>query len=314
MTPGVTDCQGTVEVYKQILYSVGMDEQRKGHLRIGELSQRTGVSPELLRAWERRYELLRPDRSSGGFRLYSAADEARVHRMQGYLRRGIAAAEAARLADQPSESDAPRPGFSMDALRLELQQALDGFDDSRAQQCLDTAFDTFSIDRVVADLLIPFLEDLGARWEREEVTVAQEHFASNLIRTRLMSLARGWDVGYGPRALLACPGGELHDLGLTLFGIALRHRGWRITFLGANTPIDTVMATAIDIDPDAVVIAATEPRFLMAEKEPLQRLANHYKLLIAGRGSDGIAAQVGAEFLDTDPLAGAERLASAVAR
>ena len=307
-------CQETVEVWTQILYSVVMDEQPRGHLRIGELSLRTGVSPELLRAWERRYGLLRPDRSSGGFRLYSAADEARVHRMQGYLRRGIAAAEAARLADQPSESDAPRPGSSMDGLRFELQQALDGFDDSRAQQCLDSAFDTFSIDRVVTDLLVPFLEDLGARWEREEVTVAQEHFASNLIRTRLMSLARGWDVGYGPRALLACPGGELHDLGLTLFGIALRHRGWRITFLGANTPIDTVMSTAIDIDPDAVVIAATEPRFLMAEKEPLQRLASHYRLLIAGRGADGIAGEVGAELLDTDPLAGAERLASAVAR
>ena len=291
-----------------------MDEQQKGHLRIGELSQRTGVSPELLRAWERRYGLLRPDRSVGGFRLYSAADEARVHRMQGYLQQGIAAAEAARLADQTAGTDDPRPGLSMDALRLELQQALDGFDDSRAQQCLDTAFDTFSIDRVVSGLLVPFLEDLGARWERNEVTVAQEHFASNLIRARLMSLARGWDVGYGPRALLACPEGELHDLGLTLFGIALRHRGWRITFLGANTPIDTVMATAIDIDPEAVVIAATEPRFLVAEKEPLQQLASRYKLLIAGRGAGGIAARVGAELLDTDPLAGAERLARAVAR
>ena len=295
----------------QSLYSVSMNQQPEGHLRIGELSQRTGVSPELLRAWERRYGLLRPDRSAGGFRLYSAADEARIHRMQSYLQSGIAAAEAARLADQTQESDAPRPGSSMEALRMELQEALDQFDDARAQRCLDSAIDTFSIDRVVSDLLVPFLEDLGERWERGEATVAQEHFATNLIRTRLMSIARGWDAGYGPRALLACPEGELHDIGLALFGTALKHRGWRITFLGSNTPIDTVMATAIDIDPDAVVIAATEPRFLIAEKQSLARLANRFRLIIAGRGADGIAAAVGAELLDTDPLAGAERLARA---
>ncbi|HXV03786.1 MAG TPA: MerR family transcriptional regulator, partial [Gaiellaceae bacterium] len=67
-------------------------------LRIGELSRRTGVAPELLRAWERRYGLLRPQRSEGGFRLYSGADERRVELMRRHLRRGLAAAEAARLA------------------------------------------------------------------------------------------------------------------------------------------------------------------------------------------------------------------------
>ena len=67
-----------------------------GYLRIGELSRRTGVAPELLRAWERRYGLLRPARSEGGFRLYSDADEQRVQRMRQHLRQGLAAAEAAR--------------------------------------------------------------------------------------------------------------------------------------------------------------------------------------------------------------------------
>jgi MerR family transcriptional regulator, light-induced transcriptional regulator len=69
-----------------------------GDLRMGELARRTGASPELLRAWERRYGLLRPTRSHGGFRLYTAADEERIRRMREYLARGVAAAEAARLA------------------------------------------------------------------------------------------------------------------------------------------------------------------------------------------------------------------------
>ena len=68
-----------------------------GYLRIGELAKRTGVSPELLRAWEQRYGLLQPTRTAGGFRLYSAADEARVQRMQSLVSGGLAAAQAARL-------------------------------------------------------------------------------------------------------------------------------------------------------------------------------------------------------------------------
>ena len=78
-----------------------------GYLRIGELARRTETSPELLRAWERRYGLLRPTRSQGGFRLYTAADEERIRRMKQYLARGVAAAEAARLAvdAEPPEPD-----------------------------------------------------------------------------------------------------------------------------------------------------------------------------------------------------------------
>src|SRR5271165_3812699 len=69
-----------------------------GLVRIGELARRTGVSPELLRAWERRYALLHPARTVGGFRLYSPADEARVRRMQSYVSSGLAASQAAELA------------------------------------------------------------------------------------------------------------------------------------------------------------------------------------------------------------------------
>ena len=84
------------QIFVQILYSEGMGEP--GHLRIGELSRRTGASVDLLRAWEKRYGLLDPDRSEGGFRLYSDDDVARVRAMQAHLVDGLAAAEAARRA------------------------------------------------------------------------------------------------------------------------------------------------------------------------------------------------------------------------
>ena len=95
-------------------------------------------------------------------------------------------------------------------------------------------------------------------WERGEISVAQEHFASNLLRGRLLGLARGWDRGAGPRAVLACPPGERHDLGLVIFGLALRELGWRITFLGADTPPDTVVETVRRLEPEALVLAVTD--------------------------------------------------------
>lgn len=283
-----------------------------GYLRIGELSRRVGVSPELLRAWERRYGLLGPERSPGGFRLYSDVDVARIRAMKEHLGRGLSAAEAARLARTveaaPEREEVVRPELAaeQDALR----DALDRFDEVGAHDALDRLFSTFTMETVLGDVVIPLLHDLGDRWEQGQATVAQEHFASNLLRGRLLGLARGWDRGTGPRAILACPPDELHDLGLLVFGLALRARGWRITFLGANTPLDTIADTAIRIAPDIVVIAALMPSRLRAVLPQVRVLAKEWRVALAGASaSQKLAEQAGAELLGEDPLAAAERVA-----
>ena len=285
-----------------------MDRSEDAHLRIGELSQRTGVSPELLRAWERRYGLLRPARSEGGFRLYSSADEARVRRMRAHLGRGVAAAEAARLADRVDNESAPAGG--RDAIASDLRRALAAFDEAGAQRVLDTALASFSLDTVISEVLIPYLEELGDGWASGDVTVAQEHFASNLIRSRLLSLVRSWDAGFGPRALLACPEGELHDLGIVLFGVALARRGWRITFLGANTPLPTIAETARPMRPDAVVIGITDPGHVRDADDDLIALSQEHRVVLGGAGAGAVAERLGIELLDGDPVTAAERLAT----
>ena len=278
-----------------------------GRLRIGEISQRTGVSPELLRAWERRYSLLRPERTSGGFRLYSDQDVERVRRMKARLAEGLSAAEAARLAtsDEPEGVE----GISLISLRSELETALESYEEERAHRVLDTAIATFTLDAVMTELLLPYLHDLGEAWARGEVTVAQEHFASNLVRGRLMGLARNWDAGKGPRALLACPEGELHDLGLVLFGVALNRRGWRITFLGANTPMETLTAAADNVDPAVVVIACTDPALLLKRSDELADLARRHRVLLGGSEMEKVAERTGAEDLQSDPVRAADKLA-----
>ncbi len=110
--------------------------------------------------------------------------------------------------------------------------ALDEFDEPAAHAVLDRLLSTLTVETVLRDVVLPYLRELGERWERGEVSVAQEHFASNVIRGRLASLGRGWGHGHGPRAILACVPGELHDIALLAFGIVLNRNGWRIELPG----------------------------------------------------------------------------------
>ena len=238
--------------------------------RIGELARRTGTSADLLRAWERRYGLLQPQRTQGGFRLYGEEDAVRVERMRSGISNGLAAAEAAQAALAPIERDE------------ELLPALLEFDGQRAHDVLDSLFARLSFEGVLRESVRPALREFGDRWGRGKVTVAQEHFASNLLRGRLLALMPRWDQGFGPRALLACAPGDLHDLPLIAFGLALRARGWRILFLGADTPLEVVSSTAAAERPELVVLASSSVR----EPPPLAALASiaaTSQLVLAGR-------------------------------
>jgi len=280
-------------------------------LRIGELSRRLGVSDHVLRAWETRYGLLQPVRSPGGFRLYSEGDEARIRRMQAYLAEGLSAAEAARaaLADGPSthprEPAGPASGSEPFA---ELRVALDAFDESAGQAVLDRLLAELSMPAVLRDVVLPYLADLGQRWQRGTASVAAEHFASNLIRGRLAGLARGWGSGHGPQALLACPPGELHDMALMIFGIALNRNGWRIGYLGPSTPVEELARAAATSHPDLVVLAATVPGVLEPLQAELTSLARHVPLALAGAGATPqIASAIGARLMTRDPVTEAEQ-------
>ncbi len=279
-----------------------------GLLRIGELSRRTGVSPELLRAWERRYSLLKPMRSTGGLRLYTSDDLERVTRMQQHLADGLAAAEAAALA---SEDPAETGGLAFDATaaRHDLGAALESFDEAYAQAVLDSLLSMTTLDTVLAEVVLPYLHELGERWERGEVSVAQEHFASAVLRGRLLGLARGWGRGFGPRALLACLPGEQHDLGLIAFGLALRARGWRIAYLGGDMPIESVSGAANAVDPAFVVLSAVDPESFLRFATELRALAREHRTCIGGAGArEAEATAIGATLLSGGPVEEADRL------
>jgi MerR family transcriptional regulator, light-induced transcriptional regulator len=278
-----------------------------------------GESPTLLRAWERRYGLLRPLRSDGGFRLYGAEDEQRVRAMQALLAAGVSARQAAEAVlaapagEVPAAPDAdPRPaGNGIEDKRSRLTQMLARFDDVGANAVLDRLLADVGVTTVISEVIVPYLVDLGERWADGRATIAEEHFATSLVRGRLLGLARGWDGGNGPRALLACPSGEQHDLGLICFGIALRGHGWRITYLGADTPHTTLNEAAAQLSPNLIVLAATRPSRLQALAREARTATG--PVAIGGRGATRrLADELGATLLDNDPVTAATQVAADV--
>jgi len=280
-------------------------------LRIGELSRRVGVSPELLRAWETRYGLLRPDRTEGGLRLFSQEDERRVHLMRRHIASGLSASEAARLASVGEDSSAREGSARCAEIRATLTQGLDALDETTAQSALDQLFAAFALPFALSEVILPVLHRLGERWAADEASITHEHFASNLIGGRLRALARGWGNGIGPRAVLACPPGERHELGLLCFGLALREHGWRITYIGLETPLRELADSLDELLPTIVVLSAISPERFLDAREEISELGARVRVGIGGAGaSAALARTVGVEFLGGDAIAEAAGLAA----
>ncbi|MGH2944049.1 MAG: MerR family transcriptional regulator, partial [Solirubrobacteraceae bacterium] len=265
-------------------------------LRIGELSRRVGVSPELLRAWETRYGLVDPQRTQGGLRLYSSEDERRVREMRRQIATGLSAAEAARVA-----RGSPAPAASGERFLGQLDRALTALDEPAAQAALDHAFQSLDLQTALAQVILPFLRALGERWAATERSVGQEHFASNVIGGRLRTLARGWGDGERPRVLLACPPGEQHELGLLCFGLLLRRRGSAIVYLGADTPMPDLAIATAELSPALVVLSATRAERFAHAADEIRTLSAQARVGIGGAGaSSALARSLGAEPLGDD--------------
>lgn len=299
-------------------------------VRIGELSRRTGVPASVLRTWESRYGLLSPERSSGGLRLFSPDDEARVRSMQQHMRAGLSAAEAAQAAiarqggggraaggeldgEEPRRSTHAPAAAELDRARGDLVRALGELDEAGAQAALDELLAVAAFESVVTDVVMPYLVQLGERWRAGTASIAEEHLATQVLRSRMGALARMPRRARGACAVLACPPGESHDLALLMFGVALRRCGWSITLLGANTPAATIREAADVTGCDCVVVAATDPASLAAAVPGLRELSSHHPLYLAGPASSpALAAEAGAERLAGDPVAAAQALDLAV--
>jgi DNA-binding transcriptional MerR regulator/methylmalonyl-CoA mutase cobalamin-binding subunit len=222
----------------------------------------TGLNPITLRAWERRYGLIKPHRTGSGHRVYSDDDVERIRKVLALTREGVAIGQVKEALDvqpsaaSPTPDKGPWPGY-----RRRLAGAIAAFDEGALEAIYNEALALHSVNTVDRMLLVPMLAELGTRWTRVTAGVAEEHFFSAYLRNKIGARfhhRRAHEAG--PKILMACGPGELHEIGLLLFALAAHDAGFRVVLLGANVPFRETAATAHRTRCDAVVISNTLDR------------------------------------------------------
>jgi DNA-binding transcriptional MerR regulator len=241
------------------------------------------VSVSVLRAWEARYGLFTPVRSPAGYRLYTAADETRARRMLGPLGSGLAARESASLVLAGADA-----GTALEA----LVAAWRAFDATEAQRQLDELLSAPDPETVISRVVLPALEELD---------LPAAHFARRILETRLLGLSAGWHEGSGPLALVGCGPGEPDGLAAITLALALHRRGWRIVYLGADTPVEAYAAAASALDAGLVVVWFGLEWTLARVHDEVRTLAGSCALALAGPATTHAgAASLAAAWLPSD--------------
>lgn len=251
--------------------------------RIQTVSELTGVPAPTLRAWERRYGVPSPSRTRASYRLYSEEDVEQVRRMRNLIEQGIAPAEAARALQAgpaPTTHEAAEEDDPWEIARQSLLGAVERFDPEALEDAVRRALILGSASDVFQRVLAPVQVEVGERWERGEVSVAQEHFASEVIERASRELLRLIQPEEGSRlALLACFPDETHTL--PLYGAALRLAQWgfRTIVLGRRTPPAALDHAAKVLEPDFVGLSVT----IAPETGEARHVVGAYAKAVRGR-------------------------------
>jgi len=248
----------------------------------------TGLKADVLRAWERRYDLPKPQRSAGGHRLYSDYDIAVIKWLKSRQANGMSISRAVELWKEISESgkdpldeiftESPGSfGFSqgidtrIEELRNRWLEACLKFDNNGAENILNQAFALYPVETVCVEILQRGLSEVGRLWYEGEISVQQEHFTSAISIRRLETIDSAVPASHrGQTLLIGCPAGEWHTFPVLLLKLFLKRRGWEVVYLGADNPTDQLVATARVIKPDLVILSA-------------QHIFSAAALLVAGR-------------------------------
>jgi hypothetical protein len=190
-----------------------------------------------------------------------------------------------------------------------LEATLEAFDETGGHRVLSQVFDELGIEDALSHVVLPYLHEVGERWSSGSIGVAQEHVASNVLRSRLSVLMGADERPEGPLAVLACMPGEHHEFGLMATSIVLSRLGWRTCYLGADTPTAELARTCRTLRPAAVVVAAHRATAFAANAPALRRVAQATTVHLAAPGATADVAELcHATRLDGDPVRGAHTL------
>ena len=256
-----------------------MQENLAESFPIRTVSEMTGVNAVTLRAWERRYGLVRPQRTPKGHRVYTRDDIRQIREILDRLSNGVSIGQVARdfhkqPGIEPAEADNIWGGYSQ-----RMVEAVTRFDEHALDSVYSDAMALYPVDIVTSRLLIPLLEELGKRWESATGSIAEEHFFSVYLRNKLGARFHHQNIrNAGPKLIAACLPGEHHEFGILLFALMAHSRGYQIILLGADLPIEELQHVADRADSRGIVLAGSAAVMCRAVTEDIEALTGRVSI------------------------------------
>lgn len=267
--------------------------------RIHRFSKLTGLSTHVIRAWERRYGLVTPTRGANRYRLYSDEDVNLFRYLKSQVDSGISIGELAEIGREEllrrtkqqvlDTSLEPPPS---ERLIGDLVQALEDHDRARFERKLNGALAVIPFEEALHRFLLPLQEKVGELWHDGQISVAQEHFASNQVKQKIYSAINQLPLlEGGPKILVACPADEWHEISALTVAYLCRSRGCRVHYLGPNLPLSELAAYCENIQPSFVLLSMTVHRSVEEVTRLVEELVTRIKP-ITSIGVGGNCAQM----------------------
>jgi DNA-binding transcriptional MerR regulator/methylmalonyl-CoA mutase cobalamin-binding subunit len=268
---------------------------------IGVVSARSGIPQDLLRAWEKRYAAVVPQRGPTGRRLYSDEDIEKLRLLKRSVAAGrrisdvaglsidelhaLADEDAAEAVPSPTRPERTRIGHE-DHLETAIG-ALEQLDRRKLESTLADAAVELSAPALRQRVIMPLLNTIGDRWHEGTLRIVHEHLASAIVRAFVDSLGNGYKPPGAPRILLTTPSGQRHELGALLAATAAEEHGWEVIYLGPDLPAEEIASAVRQLNPRAVGLSVVYKNGNFQLQEELRKLhryvGNDIEVFVGGR-------------------------------
>jgi DNA-binding transcriptional MerR regulator/methylmalonyl-CoA mutase cobalamin-binding subunit len=282
-------------------------------------AQRTGLTPHVIRAWERRYGAIDPERSAGKHRLYSEEDVERLALLRRAVCSGHSIGKIARLPTDDlraltNGNEMPQgvtsftiPDDTAAAVRTEIFEAVMRFDNLTLEEELRKALLVLGHQGLVQLVIAVLAREIGERWRAGELTVAHEHFFTASVKVFLGELTRQFATPLtAPRIVVSTPTGQLHELGAVMAAATAANLGWRSIYLGPSLPPHEIAGAALRNQAAAVALSIVYPEddpHVARELSELARLLpENTRILVGGRAAQSCfetLSRIGALYAET---------------
>ena len=264
----------------------------------------TGLSPELLRAWERRYRVVVPLRTPGGTRRYRAADLEKLRLVKAAVDAGHRIGNVAQMDEDEIRRCAQNlPATQQSQPQIEeMISAIDRIDSAETQRLLSLQLSALGPVRFARQIARPLVYEIGARWARGELGIASEHMATSVLRSMFGSALQPSAASrLGPRILFATPSGEPHELGLQMAALTAMGAGADTVYVGADLPVDALVASTLRTEAVGVALSlvtlpeAQAQGYLEAARAALP---SEIHIWVGGHGAGDIETPPGIERIE----------------